>query len=421
MSEPSEPSASERATKRRERNVLLLLATIQFINILDFMMVMPLGPDFARDLGISTSHLGVIGGSYTAAAAVSGLVGALVLDRFDRKRALAVAMLGLAVGTAAGGLATGLGSLVLARVVAGAFGGPATSLSLSIIADLIPPERRGRAMAFVTAAFSAASVLGVPAGLELAARGGWRLPFFTVAAVGLVVTGAALWLMPTLTRPATASGQRLWAGFASLTKKPAPRLSLAACALMMMSGFLVIPNLSAYFQNNVHYPREHLGMLYMVGGSVAFVVTRFVGGLVDRFGSSRVAALGSLSFVGVVGLGLVDPRVHLPVMAFFIVFMITGSLRGVPLNTVASRVPAPEERGRYMSLQSAVQHLASALGAFLSSKMLSEGPGGVLVGMPRVALAAMALGALFPVLLHRVERLVGAPASPPASAPVKAP
>jgi predicted MFS family arabinose efflux permease len=105
VSEPSEPSASERATKRRERNVLLLLATIQFINILDFMMVMPLGPDFARDLGISTSHLGVIGGSYTAAAAVSGLVGALVLDRFDRKRALAVAMLGLAVGTAAGGFA----------------------------------------------------------------------------------------------------------------------------------------------------------------------------------------------------------------------------------------------------------------------------------------------------------------------------
>lgn len=419
MSTPSEPSASERAAKKRERNVLVLLATIQFINILDFMMVMPLGPDFARDLGISTSHLGVIGGSYTAAAAVSGLVGALVLDRFDRKRALAVAMLGLAVGTAAGGFAQGLGSLVLARVVAGAFGGPATSLSLSIIADVIPPERRGRAMAFVTAAFSAASVLGVPAGLELAARGGWRLPFFTVAAVGLVVTGAALWLMPTLERPAVhADGKSLWASFVSLTVRPAPRLSLSACAVMMMGGFLVIPNLSAFFQNNVHYPRERLGMLYMVGGSVAFVVTRFVGGLVDRFGSSRVAALGSLSFVAIVGLGLVDPRIHLPVMAFFIVFMITGSLRGVPLNTVASRVPAPEERGRYMSLQSAVQHLASALGAFLSSKMLSEGPSGELVGMPRVALAAMALGALFPFLLHRVERLVGAPTAP---APARAP
>ncbi|MBL8720617.1 MAG: MFS transporter, partial [Myxococcales bacterium] len=93
------------------------------------MMVMPLGPDFARQLGISTSHIGYVGGAYTAAAAVSGLVGALFLDRFDRRSALVLSMLGLALGTAAGAFACGLPSLMLARVLAGAFGGPATSVS----------------------------------------------------------------------------------------------------------------------------------------------------------------------------------------------------------------------------------------------------------------------------------------------------
>src|SRR5262245_52350951 len=104
-----------------ERAIVFLVSAVQFVNILDFMMVMPLGPDFAAALGISPAHLGLVAGCYTAAAAVAGLAGARFLDRFDRRRALAVAMLGLVAGTAAGAAARGLGSLIAARAVAGAF------------------------------------------------------------------------------------------------------------------------------------------------------------------------------------------------------------------------------------------------------------------------------------------------------------
>ena len=140
-----------------ERRLLVALALVQFVNVLDFMMVMPLGPDFVQALGIPSSRLGLVAGSYTASAAVSGLVGMLFLDRFDRKKALVVALTGLAFGTLAGGLATGLGSLMVARVLAGAFGGPATALGLAIIADVIPPARRGQALGAVMGAFSVAS------------------------------------------------------------------------------------------------------------------------------------------------------------------------------------------------------------------------------------------------------------------------
>ena len=76
----------------QERRLTLVIAAVQFINILDFMMVMPLGPDFAKALDIPVAHIGYIGGSYTAAASVAGLLGSLFLDRFDRRKALAVAM-----------------------------------------------------------------------------------------------------------------------------------------------------------------------------------------------------------------------------------------------------------------------------------------------------------------------------------------
>ncbi len=116
------------ASGKRELAVVLLVAAVQFVNILDFVMVMPMGPDFASALHIPASRLGLIGGSYTAAASVAGLVSSLFLDRFDRRPALGISMLGLVIGTALGGFATDLTTLMIARMVAGAFGGPATSL-----------------------------------------------------------------------------------------------------------------------------------------------------------------------------------------------------------------------------------------------------------------------------------------------------
>src|SRR5216684_4081363 len=188
----------DRTPEQRERAIVFLIAAVQFVNILDFVMVMPMGPDFAAALGIPSSKLGMIGGSYTAAAAVSGLAGSFFLDRFDRRPALGIAMLGLVLGTALGGAATGLPSLMGARLLAGLFGGPATSLSFSIIADVVPAQRRGKAMGMVMGAFSIAAVLGVPAGLELARRLGWRAPFLGVAGLGLLVACFAVFYLPPL-------------------------------------------------------------------------------------------------------------------------------------------------------------------------------------------------------------------------------
>ena len=180
--------------------MIWLVAMVQLVNVLDFVMVMPLGRDFARALAIDESRLGLIGGSYTLAAAIAGLVGSRFLDRFDRRRALTVAMLGLVTATAAGGLARDLPSLMAARILAGAFGGPATSLSMAIVADVVPPARRGAAMGIVMSAFSVASVVGVPLGLYAAQLGSWRTPFFALAVIGLGVTGFAARALPPLRR-----------------------------------------------------------------------------------------------------------------------------------------------------------------------------------------------------------------------------
>ena len=131
---------------RSEAMILAIVGAVQFINILDFMIVMPLGPDFAVALDIPKHEIPSIGAAYTAAGGIAGLLGSQYLDRFDRRKALVICLVGLFAGTWSATFATGLSSLMVARVVAGMFGGPASSLAMSIVADVVPPERRGRAM-----------------------------------------------------------------------------------------------------------------------------------------------------------------------------------------------------------------------------------------------------------------------------------
>src|SRR3954464_2203814 len=76
-----------------ERKLVFLVGTARFIATLDFAMVLPLGPDFAQALGIPVSKLGIVGGSYIATEMVAAIAGAFFLDRFDRRRALAVALI----------------------------------------------------------------------------------------------------------------------------------------------------------------------------------------------------------------------------------------------------------------------------------------------------------------------------------------
>ena len=393
-----------------ERTILFLVGAVQFVNVLDFMMVMPLGPDFAVALGIPQSRLGLIGGSYTAAAAVAGIAGATFLDRYDRRRALAVAMLGLVVGTFMGGLATDLPTLVLARVVAGIFGGPATSLALSIVADTIPAERRGKAMGAVMGAFSVASVLGVPAGLELARLGTWRTPFFVVAALGLVIAALAIALMPPMRRHLEDRAARggVDASTLEILRRPEVLWSLAGSASSMYASFVLIPNLSPFVQHNLGYPREGIGTLYLVGGVVSFASMRVVGPLVDRVGAPRIAAVGTAVMLAVVGLCFATATSYLPVMGMFVGFMIANAFRNVSNSTTATKVPAPRERARFMSTQSAVQHIASASGAFAGSVVLSETADHHLVGMPTVALLSMGTAVLLPLFLGRLGGLLRA-------------
>ena len=401
------------ARPRSEGLIVLLVGAIQFINILDFVVPMPMGPDLAKGLGFGSNQIGLVGGAYTAAAAVSGLVGSFFLDRFDRRKVVAVAMTGLVLGTAAGGLATSLATLMAARIVAGLFGGPATSVSMSIVADVVPVEHRGAALAKVMAAFSVAQILGVPIALELSRHLGWRAPFFVTAGAGVLVVGTAISALPPMRAHLQRGGhvpfQEALRQVKEIVARPIVQVSYLTTAVTMAGGFILIPNISAYVQDNIGYPRERLWMLYLAGGIASLASMQLVGRLVDRYGAFRIGLFGSLALSVTVYVGFIDYPAGFPVMALYILFMTSAAFRNVSYNTLASRVPQPQWRARFMSLQSSVQHIASAVGASAGSWILGNTPPGQkLLHVDVVAEICVLLTLMLPLLLRVVENRVNA-------------
>ncbi len=389
----------------QERRLTLVIAAVQFINILDFMMVMPLGPDFAKALDIPVAHIGYIGGSYTAAASVAGLLGSLFLDRFDRRKALAVAMAGLVISTALGGFAWDLPSLLAARVLAGLFGGPAVAIAIAVVSDSVAAERRGQATGIVMSSFSLAAIAGVPVGLELARLGGWRLPFFAVAAAGLVVAAIALAILPPQRGHLTSeTGPGAWVRFTALLTRRKTWLAYATVALIQIQQFMIIPNIASYVQGNLGFPREHLGLFYLIGGSLSFLTTRWAGRLVDRVGASPVTLAGTVGLTAVIYVAFVNYPAWMPVLAVFPLFMMFIGIRMVANGTALSRVPDPAERAGFMALVSAVQHMSSAFGAFLSAHILENAADGALVHVPLMATVSIGIGLAVPLLTLWLER-----------------
>jgi len=166
----------DRGLTRAEWLLLLVLAGIQFTHSMDFMIMMPLGPECREELGITPQQFALVVGSYGFSAALAGLFATWFIDRYDRKTSLLSLYSGLTVGTFLCAVAPGYWWLVLARSVAGAFGGIGGAFILVIVGDSFPEIRRGRATGVVMTAFSVASIAGLPAGIVLGNNFGAQTP-----------------------------------------------------------------------------------------------------------------------------------------------------------------------------------------------------------------------------------------------------
>ncbi len=377
----------------RERVLLVTLAGIEFTHILDFMIMMPLGPQFRQIFSITDAQFGLLVSAYTLSAGASGLLASTYLDRFDRKPLLLALYGGFAVATLACGLADTYGVLMAARIAAGMFGGVLSALSQTIVADVVPFERRGRAMGVVMSAFSAATVAGVPLGLFVANALGWHATFVGIAAFSALLALSAAFSLPRMGQHvAFGRQQSMWSGVERVLGESNHWRAFSLSMLMMGAGFMVIPYITLYLQANVGVKAADVPLVYLCGGAATLVSARVFGRMTDALGKQRTfARLATVLCLPLLGLTLLPPVPLWAVLVTTTTLFVVMSGRMIPGMAMVSSAANPALRGTFMALNASAQSLAMGLAALVSGALMSRDANGHITGYALAGLAGCGL------------------------------
>ncbi len=393
-------------TPQRERLVLALLAAVQFTHIVDFMVIMPLGPQFMRVLGVQPREFAVLVSAYTFGAAASAVLAAFHVDRFDRRHALLFVYGGLLVSTLLGALAPTFAWLVAARVVAGVFGGIAGALVHTIAGDLVPDSRRGAATGLIASSFPLAAIAGVPAGLALGNAFGWRATFIAVGIACVIVWGLLWRVLPSVRQHlhgeawAGSAFDRVWA----VLRNPNHLRAYALMGALMFAGFSVIPFISPYMVSNVGLKETDLPLLYLCGGTATLISSRLIGRMADKHGKVRVFRwIATVSMIPLLVTTHLPPVSVTAAIGASILFMVFVSGRFIPVMALVNGAAEPRLRGAFLSVNSAIQQLASGLASLGAGLVMGHDAEGRITHYGTVGFIAVAATLLCLWLAGRVR------------------
>ena len=366
---------------RSQYFILLVLAAINFTHIMDFMIMMPMAPQLMRVLHINPQQFSILVASYTIAAGTASFFGTFLVDQFDRKKVVLFCYTGFIVGTFACGAAETYSLLLAARIFTGLLGGVIGSQVLSIVADTIPPQHRGKATGMVMTGFSAASVLGVPAGLYCAVKFGWEMPFFGIGVLGVLVWLVAFFALPPVTAHVDINRamRNPISTLSEILSFKGHQLALIFTVLVAFSHFTMIPFLSPYMVANVGFKEIELSYIYMIGGALTLFTGPFIGKLADQYGTVKV--FGILVFCAVIPQFAIThmPPVSLGIaLVFTSMFFVFSGGRFVPSQALTLNAVQPSHRGGFMSLNASVMQLASGIASFLAGLVVIKTASGTL-------------------------------------------
>lgn len=389
------PSPARRGFSSKEWSLLLVLAAVNFTHILDFVIVMPLGDQLRHQLEITPAQFSAVVSAYGLAAMIVGIASSTIVDRFDRKTVLIAAFGGFVAATFYCGLSRSYTHLLIARCLTGLFGGVAASTVMAIIGDAFQDHQRGKAIGVVTSSFAVASIIGLPIGLWLSILfKTWTAAFHGIGVVAAIVFFVAVWKLPNFSGHRKNAIRNPALQFAAVVKQRNHLLAFAMMLASVLGTFTIVPFIAPYLQANCGRSADDLPIVYAVAGLCTLVSLNIVGWGTDRFGAKR---LFMFCAGGAVIMTLIITNLP-PISLFTAVmtttfFMVLASGRSVPAQAMMLQASDPSLRGAFMTLNTSVTHLGTAIGPLITGLVMGETrPGGELTHFAVAGAIAAAFG-----------------------------
>ncbi len=363
-----------------------------FTDMLVYGLVVPILRRYALSLGASQVALGFLFGSYSIALLLATPIMGMLSDRIGRRGPLLAGLLGLAGATLLFAYSTNFTLLVLARILQGLSAAATWTAGLALLADITPPQERGKTMGIALSGMALGTLIGPVFGGLLFQWGGYRLPFFVAAGMALLDGMARLLLL----REPRERVHEPGASVRLLRERSIVVISIVVIIGAALPSFLE-PTLPVHLQTHLGASPAVIGILFAMPTLAYAISTPLVGLLTDRLGRRPLMLIGLIGGTLVIPLIALASSVLLAGGALFLLGVTLGLLMTPTLPELSDVVDRTD---------STTYGAAYALYNFVYSLGLMIGPitGGLLtnsVGLPMALLIFAAGMLLFAFVLLR--------------------
>ena len=359
---------------------LAVLMLVAFVDMMGLMIIWPLLPLYAQDLGASATTVGLLAASFPVAQLVSSPVWGYVSDRYGRRPALLVGLGTSVIAYVVFGFAHTVWLLFASRFVQG-LGGGTTGVVQAYVVDTMLPRERAKALGWLSAATSAGVIMGPPIGSFMHRFGAAAPGLFASALVLINVAFAWKWLPES--RWSQAGVVRTEADRAprpSVSMRDAVRnivepavrvlsdptrpvsLLIWIYALAMLAFNALPPVFSLYLHDRFGITADQIGFFFMIFGAVGVLMrTAPVGWFNAKLGEVRTMQLGTLLLLA--GFILVPLAPSLPLFIAAQILLPLGTALLFPANSaLVSHRAHHDEIGVTLGVQQTYRGVAAILG-----------------------------------------------------------
>lgn len=375
--------------------IVFTLWLLVFSSASQTMIISPILPRIGDELGIADAALGTLVSAYSLMVGIFAILAGPVSDKVGRRRILLLGTATMTVALALHGLVQGYASFLAVRIFAGMAGGMLSGAAVSYIGDFFPYNRRGWATGWVMSGAAVGQIVGIPLGIVLSGRWGFRAPFYIFAAT-MAATVVLLWLrIPQ--PPVKRTEGRLTVGgavrdYATMLRRPEVRWAAAAYFSMFLGVALFVVYLPTWLEREVGVTPNQIALMYLLGGVANVMTGPQAGRISDRVGRRRIilhSCLGLSVAMAATPFLVTSAAVAYPM---FFLTMVLMAMRTSPFSALLTALVTDERRGSLLSLSVAMGQVGMAVGGAVAGPLYSSA--GYASNAALAAVSVLAMGVI---------------------------
>jgi len=355
--------------------VVFTLWLLVFSSASQTMIISPILPMIGAQLSIPDARLGTLVSAYSLMVGVFAILAGPVSDKVGRRRILMLGCASMTIALALHSFVAGYYSFLLVRVFAGSAGGILSGAAVSYIGDAFPYHRRGWATGWVMSGSAFGQIIGIPLGIVMAARWGFRSPFYLFA-VTMAATVMLLFFgvpQPDVKRTQhPLSARKAASDYLAMLRRPEVAWAAAAYFLMFLGVSVFVIYLPTWLERDLGATGDQIAVMFLVGGIANVATGPQAGRLSDRIGRKGIILLACVGLSTVMLLTV--PLVHSLTAAYvaFFLTMVLIAMRISPFSALLTALVRDERRGSLMSLTVALGQVGFALGGTVAGPLFAD-------------------------------------------------